>query len=291
MCVSARTRRPRSAFTLVELLVVIAIIAVLIGLLLPAVQKVRMAAARTQTLNNLKQIGLAVQNHNDTMGFLPDNGSSVYFNDLSVANKMGRAQPGPWCTLILPFIEQSNVLVYGDWQAQIKTYLDPGRGRGPIKAGSVHYGTGAHVGGWGVTDYAINIVPFEPSGPKWNQLTNDNPGRTFLRITQITDGTSNTFWGGEKAVDPNLYLSNGNNNDAPWAIAAGGTGRPGYRVLQDANGNINTYAGDWGSPYAGGCPFLMYDGSTRLVPYSTNMLTMEAYLTAQAGDLPPNPLP
>src|SRR2546425_5236644 len=105
-------RRLRLGFTLIELLVVIAIIGVLIALLLPAVQKVREAASRTQCANNLKQIGLAMHNFHDTYGVFPTQGDQSWTGisyDASNSPLGYKYQLAGWPYQILPFIEQDNL--------------------------------------------------------------------------------------------------------------------------------------------------------------------------------------
>src|SRR5215468_3633015 len=148
------SRRSRSAFTLIELLVVIAIIAILIGLLLPAVQKVREAAARTQCENNLKQIGLAFHNYHDVYQVFPNAGS-----DGPNGGTPPTSQPccnastrvgWTWLFHITPFIEQENIYKLSSdtsvGQSVIKIYYCPSR-RQPTA-----YGSGATAR----SDYAGN---------------------------------------------------------------------------------------------------------------------------------------
>jgi prepilin-type N-terminal cleavage/methylation domain-containing protein/prepilin-type processing-associated H-X9-DG protein len=266
----------RIGFTLIELLVVIAIIAVLLGMLLPAVQKVREAANRLQCQNNLKQIGLAFHNHHDQLGFFPSAGDyeNVPPTYINGSPTVAPQQQSGWGFQILPYIEAENI-----WKGSgaatpadririaagttLKVFFCPTR-RGPqtvvLLPTDQNYIKGASVT-FALCDYAASNI--EGTGV----VQHLQP----VRITDILDGASNTMMVSEKRLnlaflgqaqsDDNFGYTGGYGHNTVRASAE--PPAPDFFGPPGLDGD-----GQFGSSHPGRFNVVMADGSVRTISYS-----------------------
>jgi prepilin-type N-terminal cleavage/methylation domain-containing protein/prepilin-type processing-associated H-X9-DG protein len=265
----------RQGFTLIELLVVIAIIAILIGLLLPAIQKVRSAANNTSCQNNLKQIGLALHSYHDANGRLPA--------PRSANSTAFWSYPG-WMCHILPYIEQDNEAraiqanFNGNLAVSIKTFacpMDPRVSTGPAVVGS---GLTSYLGVTGSdNDYWAQIY-----GP-----TNGifDVGALGIRLETVTDGLSNTLMVGERPPSTDLQWGWWTTSDYDNLLSTRQLYRdptgwyqgcvfPGVFGPGSLTGPCGGDSNHFWSLHTGGANWLLGDGSVRFMSYSASALTI-----------------
>jgi prepilin-type N-terminal cleavage/methylation domain-containing protein len=310
----------RRGFTLIELLVVIAIIAMLIGLLLPAVQRVRQAAARLQSQNNLKQIGLAMHSHHDSLSRFP----AGYVSNHLLPGTDSATLDGPpgwaWGTYLLPYLEQDNLFrqlnlnlpCYDAANAaavrtELKVFLCPAA---PNLAGPsvIRNQSGATLATFGRSHYVANVGQDEPWGysPALVDWTSVASGPFYrnsqTRIADITDGTSNTVFIGEHTtisdktwvgvvpgaascpLNPTLFPFTECDSAATLVLCHSGPALDEPGVVHPPS-FPTCHVCQMYAPWQGG-NVLLGDGSVRFIATSINLNTWAALSSMNRGDIP-----
>jgi len=275
-------QRKWRGFTLIELLVVIAIIAILIGLLLPAVQKVREAAARTQSQNNLKQMSLALHSCNDALGKLPATlGFFPTANGWNNTSTWAPAKHGTVQYYILPYMEGDNIYKQtSNWSwtsnAIVKNYLAPGDPTAPAN--------GKTWGDRGATSYAANGFVFgtgSTNSGSWSGPQGADGGQARIPAT-FQDGTSNTIVFSERFTicQSRQHIWNEDGSGQAWAPAFYNLRTPQFGVNQNNCDPDGLQGFSTASITIG-----LGDGSVRFVSAGISSSTWAAACTPAGGEV------
>lgn len=294
-------RRSRQAFTLIELLVVIAIIAVLIGLLVPAVQKVREAANRLNCHNNLKQIGLAMHGIHDQYGRLPPG-----YVDLQtqISNPTDNGPGFGWATALLPQLEQDALYKQFKFGLPVSNSANAASCATLVKV--FQCPSDNHNQVFTTTGLAVSMAPSNYVGMYGSGEIADDPGRgngvlyrnSRTRLADILDGTTNTILVGERSsnllkctwagFDPAMTAEHPADPtvvEAAQALVLGHTGEyDPFDPPHTPNSPI-AHVDDFWSRHAGGANFLLGDGSVRQINNSISPKTWVAMGTRAGGEV------
>ncbi|APZ96511.1 DUF1559 domain-containing protein [Fuerstiella marisgermanici] len=286
-----RTRAPfqsQRGFTLTELLVVIAIIAILISLLLPAVQQAREAARRTQCKNNLKQIGFALHNYHDVYTTFPMGANSQIYGPL---------------VAVLPYLDQANLQDLYDFDV----YYTHANNRDAINTMVPAYLCPTMVLKRAVPEEVCD-EPGAPSSYGMSMGTHNGAATASdgmfsgydgfsaprpVRIRDVTDGTTNTIMVGEFNFQLEDYLWSAFTcpplaGESRWGAHRWAPGYPGVGLGStsgDFNVNLNANRETWRSDHVGGAQFLLGDGSCRFVSENINAETLDNLAARADGNV------